>query len=508
MEKLLFEIQESVSLETPRQLRHALEKIINVNVPHTEVRQRIQLCLSEAVTNLAMHANPKPGYINLRFGNDSQYWWLEILDDSAPWDPTQHFDDGLLTEFTEIESGRGTALLHSQSDDITYIKGNEFKLNKLRLTWACPKQKSQQTILLVEDNNSLRLLYENYLASSYTILTATDGFEALQQLSRHKVDLIISDIQMPQMNGLTLRKKINQQTKRELIPFIFLTATDDELMQEQATELGIDDYLIKPIQKPQLMKIIRRVLGRSTQVYEQLTARIDKSISSSLEPKLPEISHDWCLAVAHRHTGSGGGDLLMHKSSETMLQLVLTDIMGHDDSAKFFAHACGGYIHGLMQSIEKNNNPAQLLEQLSNCAIEDKVLSKVTLTCCSVQLSSAGKISLASAGHPAPLLISPENIKPLNIGGVLPGLLPDTQYQSTQLTIKQGERIALYTDGLFDSAASNHARKELENKITEALIDTLNLPLEKSIEQVMRLFDEITACKPTDDALLILLEPI
>ena len=67
-----------------------------------------------------------------------------------------------------------------------------------------------------------------------------------------------------------------------------------------------------------------------------------------------------------RHTGRGGGDLLLHQSGNDRFQLMLADIMGHDDSAKFFAHAYGGYLRSMMHAIGTDDDPAQLLEQLSN----------------------------------------------------------------------------------------------------------------------------------------------
>ncbi|WP_028863927.1 SpoIIE family protein phosphatase [Psychromonas aquimarina] len=517
MDNHLFELQTSVTRETPRQLRHALEAVLKESALHASTAQHMLLCLSEYVTNLLLHAQPTPSQIRITFSRGAHGWLLDIFDNSRAWDPTENLNDDLLTEFSEIEQGRGIALLHAQSDKISYIpgcyvqggryvKGN--KPNQLRLLWRYPKQNKQQTILIVEDNNSLRLLYKTYLTDTFNVVTAANGYQAIEQLKTEQIDLVLSDIKMPLMNGLSLRKKINQHSSCELIPFIFLTGEEDEIVQEQAAELGIDDYLIKPVNKPQLLKIIQRVIGRSTQVYQRLTERIDKRISASLKPRLPENSHGWRLQAASRNTGSGGGDLLLHKRFEGKTQLLLSDIMGHDDSAKFFSHAYGGYLHGLIQSMHTSCGPAQLLEQLSNCAMHDQLLSQVTLTCCSVQLSSGGNISVASAGHPAPLLISPQKITTLKTAGILPGLLADAHYKNTELTVNQGERIALYTDGLFESANSNETRIRLQTLITKALLDTLHIPIAQALQQVMKLFDEITGSQPSDDALLLLIEPI
>jgi len=293
-----------------------------------------------------------------------------------------------------------------------------------------------------------------------------------------------------------------------LTPFIFLTGNDNQKLQSDATNLGIDDYLVKPASKIQLINTIHRVLSRSQQIYQQLTDKINQSITASLHPKLPNVAHNWRLCVAKRHTGIGGGDLLLYHNATSHIKLVLIDIMGHDDNAKFFAHAYGGYLRGLMQSSESNITPSGLLERLSNSALEDELFSQITLTCCAIDLFDNGKLTLASAAHPPPLHITQAGgVNPLSIGGMLPGLVPNTNYESQSLQLSMGERLAIFTDGLFDSATDNSTRNKLEKRVTTTLADTLGLPIEEALVKVMNIFDELTSKQPKDDALLILVEP-
>ena len=88
------------------------------------------------------------------------------------------------------------------------------------------------------------------------------------------------------------------------------------------------------------------------------------------------------------------------------------------------------------------------------------------------------------------------------------GLIEDAKYENNDFTIKKGQRIALFTDGLFESAENNEARNHLEKCITDTLSSTLSMPIEKALEEVMSVFDQITKSQPTDDTLLLLLEPI
>jgi len=510
MEHLLFDTQKPATLEAVRELRHHLERVLLDAVPYPPMRQRILLCLSEAVTNLVLHAKPKATHITTRFGRDELIWYLEILDDGAPWNLTEHKHSHILSGFELTVNGRGAGILHAQCDQMEYNSGNGTQLNRLRLVWTTSKQKQRATILIVEDDNALRKLYTLYLDHRFEILTASNGHEALKKIITKKVDLVLSDINMPEMSGLSLREELNQKRDTDIIPFIFLTAFDNDSIKKHASDLGIDDYLVKPIDKSQLINTIDRVLERSRQIYQQLTDRIDKSITTSLSPSLPNQSHNWRLSISTRNTGIGGGDLLLHKLDENSLQFVLADIMGHDDSAKFFAHACSGYLHGLLQSQSKitDENSVQLLEQLSEFAMQDELMSKITLTCCSAVLSPAGKICLASAGHPPPLRISKTGIKFVPVVGVLPGLLQDATYQSETLHITVGERIAFYSDGLFESAADGNLRWQLEDRIISALSETLSLPIDQALSIVMETFDQFAGSPPKDDVLLLLMEPI
>jgi len=506
MNRIFLDNKRYATLDAIREMRHLLEKVALSAVPYLSIRRRMLLCLSEAITNLVKHPKSEASRMGMRFGRNNLEWWLEILDNGNSWDPTKHVDLAKL-EFREAEDGRGIALLHMQCDHIEYHPSNGAESNRLRLSWKIPDHKQRPNILIVEDDETLRRLYGLYLGEAFEVTTAASGEEALLKLDTTQIDLVLSDICMPQMDGIALREQLTENIDSQLIPFVFLTAKSDTAHLERAANLGIDDYLVKPIDKLRLNRTIQRVLTRSLQTHQQLTDRIDKKITSALAPEIPDRASGWRLGAMSRHTGRGGGDLLLHQSGNDRFQLMLADIMGHDDSAKFFAHAYGGYLRSMMHAIGTDGDPARLLEQLSNFALQDKLVSNVILTCCSATLSTGGGISFASAGHPPPLHVSKTGTQPVPVGGILPGLLPATAYQSVSLRLPVGERIALYTDGLFESATDNSARKKLEDRIITILTETLNLPINESLAQVMGIFDRLAGTPPSDDALLLLMEP-
>ena len=508
MNQLLLETEITAQDEAVSELRRLLDQVTRVSVAHPQIRHRVALCLSECLTNLVQHAIPRPSHIGVRFGSNTAGWWLELTDDSQAWDPTVQETANALSCFEPVEHGRGVVIARSQCDDMTYLAGSDTKPNSLRLSWLAPTRRHQPCVLIVEDDNALRRLYAAYLSDTFVVKTAVDGQDAEKTIDMGGIDLILSDIRMPKMDGMNLRQTLNRKHDIKLTPFIFLTSANDPTLHEQANSLGVDGYLVKPVDKTRLVRTIQQVLERTKQVYRQLTDRIDTRISQSLTPRLPETAHGWRLCVANRHTGVGGGDILLYNEGRENLLLTLGDIMGHDDSAKFFSYAYAGYLRGLMHANDLKQSPDKLLGALSESALQDALLSQVTLTCCCAALSEGGHLTMASAGHPPPMRITSNGAYTLTVGGVLPGLLPSITYEPMSITLSPGERVALYTDGLFESAEDEPQRRKLEARITETLTDSINQPIDDALTLAMDVFDRMAGAPPRDDALLLLMEPL
>ncbi|WP_434354771.1 SpoIIE family protein phosphatase [Parasalinivibrio latis] len=503
---VLFEHRLPASLKSVRTLRNLLAKTITPCVSSELTRRKMLLCFAEAANNLVEHSQPLPSWLCFRFGKNASEYWIEIIDDGGKWDPTQ-FDESDISFFQEKESGRGIALLKQQCDSVSYSPGDKNQPNILTLSWSNPLLPKSGNILIVEDDPTQRRLYKAYLQNSYTVILASDGYEALDLLKRHHVDLVISDIRMPGMDGLTLREQIAQDPSTNLIPFVFISLNKSTFAQETASGMGVDDYLCKPVCKDTLMLTVKRVLGRSRQVYIQMTNRLNEQICNALQPQVPPAVDGWNLALSTRNTGIGGGDLLFYRKIGEQNLLTLADIMGHDEGAKFFSYAYGGYLRGLLQTAEPHPNlTSHILQRLSDSIWTDNVLSQVTLTCCAISLHPNGQFSVASAGHPSPLYIFEKTTSPVPVGGILAGLIPSTKYQSYSQEIRPGQRLAFFTDGLFESADSEQERCELEECIKTALVSTLHLPIEQALNEVMRQFDHVAGIPPKDDTLLLLIE--
>lgn len=120
------------------------------------------------------------------------------------------------------------------------------------------------TILYVEDNPDNRLLVRRILLSEdYGLLEAKDAHEALSLLETAKPDLILMDINMPDMDGYTLTAKIKAIPGFDRVPILALTANVMRGDKEKTLEAGCDGYIQKPIDFDELLREIERFLARS-----------------------------------------------------------------------------------------------------------------------------------------------------------------------------------------------------------------------------------------------------
>lgn len=120
-----------------------------------------------------------------------------------------------------------------------------------------------KTILIADDSNSSRDITSHFLQQGgFRVLEAEDGLAALEVLEHRHVDLILTDIVMPRMDGWGFYAEVRKQRHFNLTPFVFLSVLDDLNDQIKGLTLGVDDYLSKPITPQQLLARVNTALTR------------------------------------------------------------------------------------------------------------------------------------------------------------------------------------------------------------------------------------------------------
>lgn len=121
----------------------------------------------------------------------------------------------------------------------------------------------QKKILVAEDSPTMRCLIASTIAElgDYAVIEAVNGFEALRILPHEKVDLVITDINMPDINGLELVNFIRQSPNYKATPLIIVSSEGSTRDRERGLFLGANAYLAKPFAPEELQSLIRQYLG-------------------------------------------------------------------------------------------------------------------------------------------------------------------------------------------------------------------------------------------------------
>ncbi|MER0239547.1 response regulator [Fulvimarina sp. MAC8] len=119
-----------------------------------------------------------------------------------------------------------------------------------------------KTILMVDDSASVRQMVGMTLKQAgYSVVEASDGSEALQKATASRVDAVITDLNMPGMDGLTFIRKYRASPSSSGVPIVFLTTESDEGLKAQAKQAGATGWMVKPFKPDQLLAVMRKVAG-------------------------------------------------------------------------------------------------------------------------------------------------------------------------------------------------------------------------------------------------------
>ncbi|KAF0223484.1 MAG: two-component system chemotaxis family response regulator [Rhodospirillaceae bacterium] len=119
-----------------------------------------------------------------------------------------------------------------------------------------------KTILTVDDSASMRQMIKLSLkGSGHTLVEAVDGLDGLSKARETQANMVITDLNMPNMNGLGLIRELRKMPAYQGVPIVFLTTESDDAMKNEAKAAGATGWITKPFQAEQLLAVVRKVLG-------------------------------------------------------------------------------------------------------------------------------------------------------------------------------------------------------------------------------------------------------
>jgi sigma-B regulation protein RsbU (phosphoserine phosphatase) len=148
-------------------------------------------------------------------------------------------------------------------------------------------QSEPKNILIIDDDLTIRKLIGFHLRKKdYHTLEASDANEGFQILESEKIDLVLCDVGMEGMDGFTFCKKVRENEKHRVLPFIFVTAKSSFEDKEKALDSGGDDLISKPFDVHELLLKVQALLRR-TEIYKTYGAK--KSIEQAIQEDIPKI---------------------------------------------------------------------------------------------------------------------------------------------------------------------------------------------------------------------------
>jgi phosphoserine phosphatase RsbU/P len=500
----IFSISVSPNAEGARQARKSLQaEITDTDIPD-ECRDGLMLATAEWITNLGQHPEHTSNQVNVVLTRVGGTLVFEINDDGSPFET---FHQTLLSVDGPPkldETGMGLKLMAKYFPAMTYVQSRNN--NRLRLQHHIDTDNEKTTVLLVDDDPIILQLYGEYLNETYRTLLADSVDEALQILKRTPIDLIISDIRMPNgASGLDLCAIVRDDHSLGTIPFVFLTGDKNIQTLETAQGLAIDDYLLKPVRKTALLSCAGRIIQNALFIRNRLGDRFDEDLTRLLQPLLPSRLGPYNTAVHSQSAEAGGGDLLFHHRRDTETLIVLADLMGHGSQAKFYSHALAGYLSGMLAALEKLS-PEVVLSSLNRAFAEDAHLTNTIATAVVLLISDDGRVRISNAGHPKPLLVGSRAAEHLPTSGSLLGLSLDTAFESHEFSLIMGQRIFLYTDGLSEIGDTPETHENNFSQIRSILKETAAMGISDAALKVEQCIDRLLTEQPRDDLTFVLLE--
>ncbi|RNC65543.1 two-component regulator propeller domain-containing protein [Proteiniphilum sp. X52] len=201
----------------------------------------------------------------------------------------------------------------------------EIKFTEIPQEGKITRRKTDQKLLVVDDDEDIRDYLSHELGSVYRIITATDGFEALQLAQDEHPDLIISDVMMPKMDGITLLKKIKSNNNISHTPIILLTSKTDFQDRIKGLDKGADAYITKPFNLEELRVIISNLIENRKILKGKFSGEQDqKDKIESIEIKSgDELLMERVMSIINENIGNPelNVELLASKAGISRVQL-------------------------------------------------------------------------------------------------------------------------------------------------------------------------------------------
>jgi len=241
-----------------------------------------------------------------------------------------------------------------------------------------------EKILIVDDNpHVLKLLSISLQKAGYEVQTAENGDQGIELVNKFKPDLVISDVMMPQTDGIEFCWMVRENSEIPMVPFIFLTSLNDQDMEIRGFRAGADEYLIKPVDRNVLLEKVETLLKRAKRVKTVEDEQVSQK--KGFEGNIADLSLAEMIQLLNLNKRSGTMDIIAEKKGQIvfengeMIYAVYDDkFLGEDAIAKLVMLKQGifKFEPTVDQKVERNIHGSTMNVLLEACRLMDEESQK------------------------------------------------------------------------------------------------------------------------------------
>ena len=162
-------------------------------------------------------------------------------------------------------------------------------------------KEKEYTILLVEDNNELLTLMSSLLCTHYNVLTASNGEKAQRMIQKSSLDVVVTDVMMPVMDGIELTKWIKENDDYSQLPVVMLTAKTQDADRNEGYKAGADAYLTKPFKLEDLQLRIDNIIANRQRIRQKFQSQTDFKVEDQHYSNPDELFIQSCIDKIKEH---------------------------------------------------------------------------------------------------------------------------------------------------------------------------------------------------------------
>jgi sigma-B regulation protein RsbU (phosphoserine phosphatase) len=363
----------------------------------------------------------------------------------------------------------------------------------------------QTTILVADDDPTTLIVITKLLErSGYDVIAVNDGLEAIESLEISPPDVIVTDMNMPNLDGIEVIRIVKSVTEYEDIPVLILTAEDSPEILRTAFELGATDYIRKPISELELLARISAAVrlkvatDQRIQKEKELEANVVAmrkdleaagEVQRSMLPKTNVMIAGIEVAWHFHPSDDVGGDILnFFPLNNHQVAFYILDVSGHGVPSALFAVSVNSMLlqntrrGGLLIDHEGNAKPPHEVVHELNMLFQMDMDSQKYFTVTYAVLDTENRtIQYTQAGQ-TPTLHCVNNACEYWHDGDLPvGMIPYTDFTTYTKELKAGSRLYLYSDGIVEAFNNNEEQfgydrlsQSLQSQQSGTLTESIN----------------------------------